>query len=93
MLSARGTEANAVAEGSGTGALRQMAINEPDAGSDATRMTTRFAPDWTTKIVVWAQNLHHQRRCRRSYLLLANGARYETKSSDKDGRKAISALF
>ena len=69
------------------GAIGALAITEPDAGSDATGMTTRFTPDGDDIVVSRRQDLHHQRRRRRPVSCVFGKWR-----EIADRRGAISAL-
>ena len=48
------------------GAIGALCITEPDSGSDATHMTTRFIPGCQRHCRLRRQDLYQQRRCRRS---------------------------
>ena len=69
------------------GAIGALAITEPDAGSDATGMKTRFTPDGDDIVVIRRQNLYQQWRIRRPHLVFGKW------SEIADGRGAISALY
>ena len=69
------------------GALAALAITEPDAGSDATHMTTRFRPGRRQDRRHRRQDLHHQWRCRRS------DPRFRQMGEIAEDRKAISAVM
>jgi len=70
------------------GAIGALAITEPDAGSDATRMTTRFTPEGNDTIVVsGGKNFISNGDVADLYLVFGKWAGIE------DARQAISALI
>jgi alkylation response protein AidB-like acyl-CoA dehydrogenase len=73
------------------GALCALAITEPDAGSDATRMTTRFTPDGDSVVVDGGKIFITNGDV--ADLILLFGKWSEIAPGDKNGRGAISALI
>jgi len=75
------------------GAIGALAITEPDAGSDATRMQTRFTPDGDGIVVNGGKTFITNGDVADFYLLFGKWSEIAASSSDKDGRAAISALY
>jgi alkylation response protein AidB-like acyl-CoA dehydrogenase len=76
------------------GALGALAITEPDAGSDATGMTTRFTPDGNDTVVVsGGKTFISNGDVADLMLVFGKWSEIEAGSSDKNGRGAISALI
>jgi alkylation response protein AidB-like acyl-CoA dehydrogenase len=69
------------------GAIGALAITEPDAGSDATQMTTRFAPDGDRVVVSGGKNFISNGDVADLYLVFGKWAEIA------DPRKAISAII
>src|SRR5436190_7499614 len=69
------------------GALAALAITEPAAGSDATRMTTRFTPDGDDIVVSGGKTFISNGDVADLYLVFGKW------SELRDGRDAISALY
>ena len=69
------------------GALAALAITEPDAGSDATRMTTRFTPDGNDIVVNGGKTFITNGDVADLYLVFGKWSEID------DGRGAISALY
>jgi alkylation response protein AidB-like acyl-CoA dehydrogenase len=79
-----------IAEG-GIGAL---AITEPEAGSDATGMTTRFTPEGNDTVVVsGGKTFISNGDVADLYLVFGKWSEIEASSSDKNRRGAISAII
>jgi len=75
------------------GALAALAITEPEAGSDATGMRTQFTPDGDDIIVSGGKTFITNGDVAELYLLFGKWSEIGDGSSDRDGRKAISALI
>jgi acyl-CoA dehydrogenase len=75
------------------GALAALAITEPEAGSDATRMTTRFTPDGDDIVVSGGKIFITNGDVADLVLLFGKWSELGASSSDKNGRDAISALY
>ena len=76
------------------GALGALAITEPDAGSDATHMTTRFTPDGNDTVVVsGGKTFISNGDVADLYLVFGKWAELGASPSDKNGRAAISAVY
>ena len=75
------------------GALASLAITEPEAGSDATRMTTRFTSDGDDIVVTGAKTFITNGDVADLILLFGKWSELGASSSDKNGRSAISALY
>jgi acyl-CoA dehydrogenase len=73
------------------GALCALAITEPDAGSDATHMTTRFTPDGDSIVVDGGKIFITNGDV--ADLILLFGKWSEIADGDKNGRGAITALI
>ena len=73
------------------GALCALAITEPDAGSDATHMTTRFTPDGDSIVVDGGKIFITNGDV--ADLILLFGKWSEIAAGDKNGRGAITALI
>ena len=73
------------------GALCALAITEPDAGSDATHMTTRFTPDGDAVIVNGGKTFITNGDV--ADLILLFGKWSEIPAGDNGGRGAITALI
>jgi alkylation response protein AidB-like acyl-CoA dehydrogenase len=73
------------------GALCALAITEPDAGSDATHMTTRFTPDGDEVVVDGGKIFITNGDV--ADLILLFGKWSEIAAGDKNGRGAITALI
>ena len=73
------------------GALCALAITEPDAGSDATHMTTRFTPDGDSIVVDGGKIFITNGDV--ADLILLFGKWSELPAGDKNGRDAITALI
>jgi alkylation response protein AidB-like acyl-CoA dehydrogenase len=73
------------------GALCALAITEPDAGSDATHMTTRFTPDGDSVLVDGGKIFITNGDV--ADLILLFGKWSEIAPGDKNGRGAITALI
>ncbi len=69
------------------GAIGALAITEPDAGSDATHMTTRFTPDGDTVVVSGGKTFISNGDVADLYLVFGKWAEVA------DSRQAISALI
>jgi alkylation response protein AidB-like acyl-CoA dehydrogenase len=69
------------------GALGALAITEPDAGSDATHMTTRFTPDGDTVVVSGGKTFISNGDVADLYLVFGKW------SEIADDRRAISAII
>jgi len=69
------------------GAIGALAITEPDAGSDATHMTTRFTPDGDTVVVSGGKTFISNGDVADLYLVFGKWAEIA------DARQAISALI
>src|SRR5713101_5722194 len=69
------------------GAIGALAITEPDAGSDATHMTTRFTPDGETVVVSGGKTFISNGDVADLYLVFGKWAEVA------DSRQAISALI
>ena len=74
------------------GALGALAITEPDAGSDATHMTTRFTPDGDT-VVVSGGKIFISNGDVADLILLFGKWSEIADAGDKNGRGAITALI
>jgi acyl-CoA dehydrogenase len=74
------------------GALGALAITEPDAGSDATRMTTRFTPDGDG-IVIDGGKIFITNGDVADLILLFGKWSEIADAGDKNGRGAITALI
>jgi acyl-CoA dehydrogenase len=75
------------------GAIGALCITEPNAGSDATGMTTRFTPDGDATIVVsGGKTFISNGTVADLYLVFGKWSEMGASSSDKNGRNAISAL-
>src|SRR5262249_52976864 len=75
------------------GALAALAITEPESGSDATGMRTQFTPDGDDIIVSGGKTFITNGDVAELYLLFGKWSEIGDGSSDRDGRKAISALI
>src|SRR5712692_3574199 len=76
------------------GALCALAITEPDAGSDATGMTTRFTPEGNDTVVVSGGKTFISNGDVADLLLVfGKWSEIAASSSDKNGRQAISAII
>jgi acyl-CoA dehydrogenase len=75
------------------GAIGALCITEPDAGSDATHMTTRFTPDGGDIIVSGGKTFISNGDVADLYLVFGKWSELAAGSSDKSGRNAISALY
>ncbi len=75
------------------GAIGALCITEPEAGSDATGMTTRFTPEGDDTIVVsGGKTFISNGSVADLYLVFGKWSEIGASSSDKNGRNAISAL-
>jgi acyl-CoA dehydrogenase len=74
------------------GALLALAITEPEAGSDATGMKTRFTPDGNDSVVVDGGKIFITNGDVADLILLF-GKWNEIPPGDKNGRGAITALY
>ncbi|HZK91398.1 MAG TPA: acyl-CoA dehydrogenase family protein, partial [Stellaceae bacterium] len=74
------------------GALCALAITEPDAGSDATRMTTRFTPDGDSVVVDGGKIFITNGDVADLILLFGKWSDIPA-AGDKNGRAAITALI
>jgi len=75
------------------GAIGALCITEPDAGSDATHMTTRFTPDGDDIVVSGGKTFISNGDVADLYLVFGKWSELGASSSDKNGRNAISALY
>src|SRR5438105_1159861 len=76
------------------GAIGALCITEPQAGSDATGMTTRFAPEGDDTIVVsGGKTFISNGSVADLYLVFGKWSEIDASPSDKNGRNAISALI
>src|SRR3954454_4960109 len=76
------------------GAIGALAITEPDAGSDATGMTTRFTPEGNDTIVVsGGKTFISNGDVADLYLVFGKWSEIAASPSDKSGHGAISALI
>ncbi|MGC2415747.1 MAG: acyl-CoA dehydrogenase family protein [Stellaceae bacterium] len=75
------------------GAIGALAITEPDAGSDATGMTTRFTPQGGEIVVAGGKVFISNGDVADLYLVFGKWAELGASPSDKNGRNAISALI
>jgi acyl-CoA dehydrogenase len=75
------------------GALLALAITEPDAGSDATGMTTRFTPDGNDIVVNGGKTFITNGDVADLTLLFGKWSEPGVPPSDKTGRGAISAVY
>jgi acyl-CoA dehydrogenase len=75
------------------GAIGALCITEPDAGSDATGMTTRFTPDGDDIVVSGGKTFISNGDVADLYLVFGKWAEIDASSSDNSGRGAISALY
>ena len=78
------------------GALCALAITEPDAGSDATHMTTRFTPDGNDAVIVDGGKIFITNGDVADLIILFgkwSDIPAGDKASDKNGRGAITALI
>ena len=76
------------------GAIGALAITEPEAGSDATGMTTRFTPEGNdTVLVSGGKTFISNGDVADLYLVFGKWSEIAASSSDKNGRGAISAII
>jgi alkylation response protein AidB-like acyl-CoA dehydrogenase len=76
------------------GAIGALAITEPDAGSDATGMTTRFTPEGNDTVVVsGGKTFISNGDIADLSLVFGKWSEIAASSSDKNGRGAISAII
>ena len=76
------------------GAIGALAITEPDAGSDATGMTTRFTPEGNDTVVVsGGKTFISNGDVADLYLVFGKWSEIDAGPSDKNGRGAISAII
>jgi acyl-CoA dehydrogenase len=76
------------------GAIGALAITEPEAGSDATGMTTRFTPEGSDTVVVsGGKTFISNGDVADLYLVFGKWSEIAASSSDKRGRSAISAII
>src|SRR6266478_2175644 len=74
-------------------AIGALCITEPDSGSDATHMTTRFTPDASDIVVSGGKTFISNGDVADLYLVFGKWAELGASPSDKNGRNAISALY
>jgi acyl-CoA dehydrogenase len=74
------------------GAIGALAITEPDAGSDATGMTTRFTPDGDAIVVSGGKTFISNGDVADLILVFGKWSPMGASSLDKNGRASISAL-
>src|SRR6202165_5987432 len=75
------------------GAIGALCITEPDAGSDATQMTTRFTPDGDHIVVSGGKTFISNGDVADLYLVFGKWSEIADGPSDKNGRSAISAIY
>jgi acyl-CoA dehydrogenase len=76
------------------GALAALAITEPDAGSDATGITTRFTPEGSDTVVVsGGKTFISNGDVADLYLVFGKWSEIHAGPSDKNGRGALSAII
>ena len=75
------------------GAIGALCITEPDSGSDATHMTTRFTPDASDIVVSGGKTFISNGDVADLYLVFGKWAELGASPSDKNGRAAISAVY
>jgi acyl-CoA dehydrogenase len=75
------------------GAIGALAITEPDAGSDATGMKTRFTPQDGEIVVSGGKVFISNGDVADLYLVFGKWSELGASPSDKNGRNAISALI
>src|SRR4051812_18268158 len=75
------------------GAIGALCITEPDAGSDATGMTTRFTPGGDDIVVSGGKTFISNGDVADLYLVFGKWSEIDANSSAKNGRGAISALY
>jgi acyl-CoA dehydrogenase len=75
------------------GAIGALCITEPDAGSDATHMTTRFTPDGGDIVVSGGKTFISNGDVADLYLVFGKWSELAANPSSKNGRGAISALY
>ena len=75
------------------GAIGALCITEPDSGSDATHMTTRFTPDGDEIVVSGGKTFISNGDVADLYLVFGKWAELGARPSDKNGRAAISAVY
>jgi len=75
------------------GAIGALCITEPEAGSDATHMTTRFTPDGDRIVVLGGKTFISNGDVADLYLVFGKWSELGANPSDKNGRNAISALI
>jgi len=75
------------------GAIGALCITEPDAGSDATGMTTRFTPDGDDIVVSGGKTFISNGDVADLYLVFGKWSEIDASPTDKRGRGAISALY
>jgi alkylation response protein AidB-like acyl-CoA dehydrogenase len=75
------------------GAIGALCITEPDSGSDATHMTTRFTPDGDEIVVSGGKTFISNGDVADLYLVFGKWAELGASPSDKNGRAAISAVY
>lgn len=75
------------------GAIGALCITEPEAGSDATGMTTRFAPDGDEIVVSGGKTFISNGDVADLYLVFGKWSEIDVGSSNRNGRDAISALY
>jgi acyl-CoA dehydrogenase len=75
------------------GAIGALCITEPDSGSDATHMTTRFTPEGGDIVVSGGKTFISNGDVADLYLVFGKWSELEASPSDKNRRDAISALY
>src|SRR5437773_5503104 len=75
------------------GAIGALCITEPDSGSDATHMTTRFISDADEIVVSGGKTFISNGDVADLYLVFGKWSESGASPSDKNGRAAISALY
>src|SRR5438034_4594926 len=75
------------------GAIGALCITEPDSGSDATQMTTRFTLDGDHIVVSGGKTFISNGDVADLYLVFGKWSESGASPSDKNGRAAISALY
>src|SRR3954452_8033967 len=76
------------------GAIGALAITEPDSGSDATGMTTRFTPEGNDTVVVsGGKTFISNGDVADLYLVFGKWSEIDAGPSDKNGLGAISAII
>jgi alkylation response protein AidB-like acyl-CoA dehydrogenase len=75
------------------GAIGALCITEPEAGSDATHMTTRFTPDGNDIVVSGGKTFISNGDVADLYLVFGKWSELAADPTGKNGRNAISALY